>query len=633
MGHNENMLIAKIDKPEDVQAFSIEEMEAIASELRSMIIEQVSATGGHLAPSLGTIELTLALYKTLNLEQDKLIWDVGHQAYAHKILSGRFADFHTLRQFGGISGFPRMAESEYDHFGVGHSSTSISAGLGMALARDLAGKDHEVVAVIGDGSMTAGMAYEGLNQAGELDCKFTVILNDNEMSISPNVGALSQFLSRKLTSPLLLRLQNFMEKRIDEIPGRIGSEIRHWAKRSKDSFKTFFTPGMLFEAFGFNYVGPIDGHDLQALVETLEQVKKMDTPVLVHVMTTKGKGYDPAENNPTYFHGVGKFQPETGLANKPPKGGFPSYTEVFGSTLCRLAEQDEKIVAITAAMPEGTGTKAFQERFPQRFVDVGICEQHAVTFAAGLASAGFKPAVAIYSTFLQRSYDQIVHDVCLQNLNVKFFLDRGGLVGEDGATHHGAFDLSYLRHIPNLVLMAPKDENELGQMMSTAFSLNGPVAVRYPRGTGVGIAVDPRLAPLEIGQAEMLREGKEVLIVALGSRVYPALEAAMELEQEANISAAVLNARFVCPLPQKQLLELAKRFKRILLVEENALAGGFGSAVIECFSDHNCLFGLQIRRLGLPNNFVEHGTQKELRVMLGIDKEGIKKTLLELCRQ
>ncbi|MBU1247501.1 MAG: 1-deoxy-D-xylulose-5-phosphate synthase [Proteobacteria bacterium] len=623
-------LLAGVKKPSDVHKYSLDQLEIMAEELRSVIIEQVSKTGGHLAPNLGSIELTLALYKAYNFEMDKLVWDVGHQAYAHKILSGRLDRFSTLRQKDGISGFPRMAESQYDHFGVGHSSTSISAGLGMAVARDLAGEKYEVISVIGDGSMTAGMAYEGLNQAGGMERKFIVVLNDNEMSISPNVGALSQFLSRRVSSPFFVRMKDYFEKRIDDIPGRFGTEIRHWAKRSKDSFKTFFTPGMLFEAFRFNYVGPIDGHDIRALVDTFEQIKKIETPVLVHVLTTKGKGYEPAESNPTYFHGVGKFQSETGLAPNPPKGGFPSYTEVFGAALCRLADEDERIVTITAAMPEGTGTSCFRERFPDRFVDVGICEQHAVTFAAGLATKGFKPAVAIYSTFMQRSYDQVVHDVCLQKLNVKFFMDRGGLVGDDGATHHGAFDLSFLRHIPNLILMAPKDEDELGRMMATAFAVDGPVAVRYPRGMGVGISVDPALLPLEIGKAELLREGNDALIIALGSRVYPALEGAMELEKEHGLSVAVLNARFVKPLDEAQLLELAARFKKMLIVEENALAGGFSSAVVELFVDRDVMGGLTIRRLGIPDEFIEHGTQKELRHLIGIDKLGMKQTLLEL---
>ncbi|MEF2144077.1 MAG: 1-deoxy-D-xylulose-5-phosphate synthase [Desulfovibrionaceae bacterium] len=622
-------LLSGLKRPSDVRKHSLEELETMAEELRQVIITQVSQTGGHLAPNLGSVELTLALFRAFDFERDKIVWDVGHQAYAHKILSGRLDRFHTLRQFGGISGFPRMAESPYDHFGVGHSSTSISAGLGIATARDLAGDDYHVVSVIGDGSMTAGLAFEGLNQAGDLERPFIVVLNDNDMSISTNVGALSRFLSRTVSAPYLVRMKDYVERRIKDIPG-IGEDLHHWAKRGKDSFKSFFTPGMLFEAFRFNYVGPIDGHNLGALVDTFEQVKRIDTPVLVHVLTTKGKGYKPAESNPTYFHGVGKFMPETGLAAKPTPGGFPSFTEVFGSTLCALAQKDEKIVTITAAMPEGTGTDCFRERFPERFVDVGICEQHAVTFAAGLATKGFKPAVAIYSTFLQRSYDQVVHDVCLQNLNVKFFMDRGGLVGADGATHHGAFDLSFLRHIPNMVLMAPKDENEMGRMMATAFAVEGPVAVRYPRGMGAGVTVDPELLPLELGVGELDRDGKDALIITLGSRVYPALEAAMELAETEGLEVAVFNARFVKPLPMAQLRELAGRFKRILLVEENARQGGFSSAVLEALADEDMLADKRVRRLGLPDVFVEHGTQKELRAMIGIDKEGIKKGIKEL---
>lgn len=622
-------ILPHIQSPSDIRTLSEAELARLASELRQVIIQQTSRTGGHLAPSLGVVELTLALFRAFNLDRDKLLWDVGHQAYAHKILTGRYRSFSTLRQLGGISGFPRLSENPYDHFGVGHSSTSISAALGMAAGRDLRGEDHEVVAVIGDGSLTAGLAFEGLNQAGDMERKLIVVLNDNEMSISRNVGALSGMLSRRVSSPFLVQLQEYFDRRIKELPGAFGDELRRWAKRGKDSFKSFFTSGMLFEALRFNYVGPIDGHNISALTDTFEGVRRIKTPVLVHVVTKKGKGYPPAERNPTYFHGVGKFEPETGLARKPKGAVYPSYTEVFGTTLCALAERDPSIVAITAAMPEGTGTSCFAERHSERFFDVGICEQHAVTFAAGLSLKGFKPAVAIYSTFLQRSYDQIVHDVCLQNLNVKFFLDRGGLVGEDGATHHGAFDLSYLRHIPNLTLMAPKDENELARMMATAFSLPGPVAVRYPRGTGVGATVDPELAPLPVSRGELLRPGKDVLIVAVGSRVYPALEAAMGLETE-GLDVAVFNARFIKPLPAKQILELAERHSRILTVEENALAGGFGSAVLECLADHDALEGKHICRLGLPDAFVEHGAQKALRRRLGIDKTGIQRAIRRL---
>jgi len=625
-------LLSQIKTPADVQKLSVEQLEILAQELRDTIIGTVAAHGGHLAPSLGVIELTLALFKSYNIGSDKLVWDVGHQAYAHKLLTGRAPEFDTLRQKGGISGFPRLEENEYDHFGVGHSSTSISAALGMAMARDLKGDDNEVVAVIGDGSLTAGIAFEGLNQAGDLGSKMVVVLNDNEMSISKNVGALSQFLSRKMTTPFLQRLKNDVEGLLGNIP-KIGDDLAGYAKRYGDSVKSFFTPGILFEAFDFTYVGPIDGHNTALMVKVFDEIKKLNKPVLVHVMTKKGKGYEPAETDPTHFHGVGKFIPETGLARKFSGSGLPSYTSIFGSTLCNLAGKDDKIMAITAAMPEGTGTECFRKNFPERFVDVGICEQHAVTFAAGLATQGYKPAVAIYSTFMQRAYDQIVHDVCLQNLNVNLFLDRGGLVGEDGATHHGTFDLSFLRHIPNLVLMAPKDEAELAQMMATAFAHDGPCAMRYPRGTGVGAKVSDTPRKIAIGKGELVREGKDAIIVTLGSRVYPAMEAAMELEGKDGLEVAVFNTRFVKPLPKKQLLELVDQYEDILLVEENALAGGFGSAVLEFLNEEAVLKDKNIKCLGIPDEFVEHGTQKELRAQLGIDTDGIKRAVKKLLKR
>jgi len=620
-------LLARVVRPSDVASLSLDELAVLAADLRRVIIEQCSESGGHLAPSLGVVELTLALFKAFDFEQDKLIWDVGHQAYAHKLLTGRAERFHTLRRLDGISGFPRLSESPYDHFGVGHSSTSISAGLGMAMGRDLAGLDHRVVSVIGDGSMTAGLAYEGLNQAGDMGRKMVVVLNDNEMSISKNVGALSRFLSRKLSRPAPQRFKRGFESWLATIP-RIGKDLAMYARRSEDSLKTFFTPGMLFEAFRFTYVGPIDGHDIATLTDVFEQTKGMDRPVLVHVLTKKGMGYKPAETNPTYFHGVGRFEPETGMAVAKPGGAPKTYTEILGETLCRLADANDKIVAITAAMPEGTGTDCFLKAHPERFVDVGICEPHAVTFAAGLATQGFKPAVCIYSTFLQRSYDQIVHDVCLQNLDVSFFLDRAGLVGEDGATHHGVFDIAYLRHVPNLVFMAPKDEAELAQMVATALALPGPAAVRYPRGVGPGADVPEVLDLLPLGQGELLRDGTDAVIIALGSRVYPALEGAQELEAEQGLSVAVLNARFIKPLPEAQILELAGRFGCIITAEEGCLAGGFGAAVLELLADRNLLAGRTLRRVGVPDQFVEHGSSKELRAKVGIDKNGIKAAVL-----
>ncbi len=624
-------LLETLPLPSGVRDLGVDDLARLAQEIRGLMISTVSRTGGHLAPGLGVVELTLALYKVFNPAHDRFVWDVGHQAYAHKILTGRAGRFGTLRQFGGVSGFPRPAEApEYDHFGVGHSSTSISAALGMAVARDLKGEARKVLAVIGDGSMTAGLAYEGLNQAGGMERDLIVVLNDNEMSISKNVGALSSFLSRNLSTPWLMRLKKDFEQRMRSL-GRIGEDLANLARKGEDSFKHFFTPGTLFQSFGFNYLGPIDGHDMKELLRIFELVKELEGPTLIHVLTKKGKGYEPAEDNPTYFHGVGCFEPETGRAKKFAGCVLPSYTEVFGNALCELATADPRIVAITAAMPEGTGLSRFAEKHPERFVDVGICEQHAVTFAAGLAREGFKPVVAIYSTFLQRSYDQIVHDVCLQNLPVTFCLDRGGLVGEDGATHHGAFDMSYLRHIPNIIVMAAKDEAELRDLLATAMAHDGPAALRYPRGVGVGADCSGRARVLPVGKGELLRDGRELCVLAVGSRVYPCVEAAEELEQEQGLKIAVFNARFIKPLDEKAILELARRFKAIVTVEENALAGGFGSAVLELLADKDVLSGLTVRRLGLPDHFVEHGTQKELRVSLGLDKGGIKRSLLEMA--
>ncbi|MBI4961527.1 MAG: 1-deoxy-D-xylulose-5-phosphate synthase [Desulfovibrio sp.] len=627
-GHPLTML-ARVDKPSDIGKLSNEELAHLAQDVRELIIATVSENGGHLAPSLGVVELTLALLNVFDLSRDKIVWDVGHQAYAYKILAGRRDAFHTLRTMGGISGFPRMAESPYDHFGTGHSSTSISAASGIAMARDVLGLNNKVLAVIGDGSMTAGLAYEGLNQAGGDGRDMVVVLNDNKMSISKNVGALSLFLSRKLSNRWVKRAKKEFEAMAKLLP--YGQEFVELARRGEESFKGFFTPGMLFEAFHFNYLGPIDGHDLPKLISVFKEVREMKGPVLVHVLTQKGKGYTPAEENPTYYHGVGSFEPETGEIIKYSASKLPSYTDVFGDTLCKLAAKDKRIVAITAAMPEGTGLACFSQLFPDRFVDVGICEQHAVTFAGGLATQGLKPVVAIYSTFLQRSYDQIVHDVCLQNLPVTLCLDRGGLVGEDGATHHGVFDLSYLRHIPNLVLMAPKDEAELQRMLATAMAHNGPVAIRYLRGVGIGADLRDDPEPIPIGQGELIRDGKDAVIIAIGSRVLPSLLAAVELEKEAGLSVAVYNARFVKPLPADDIIRLAARFGRILTVEENALQGGFGSAVLECLGDANALNGQMVKRLGIPDHFVEHGPQKALREMLGLHKQGIKDAVLGLA--
>ncbi|MFP4127806.1 MAG: 1-deoxy-D-xylulose-5-phosphate synthase [Desulfonatronovibrio sp.] len=630
MTEQEKDILGFLDEPSRIREFNQEQLELLASQVREMIIRVVSRNGGHLAPSLGVVDLTIALMKVFDFEQDKIIWDVGHQSYAYKILTGRRDLFHTLREFEGISGFPRIDESRFDHFGVGHSSTSISAALGMAVARDILQKNNKVLAVIGDGSMTAGLAYEGLNQAGDLGRDMVVVLNDNEMSISKNVGALSSFLSRKLSSKWVVNFKKEMESWMRHIP-KIGDELLNYARKSEESFKGFFTPGILFEAFKFNYIGPVDGHNIKSMVQVFDQLKDLEGPVLVHVLTKKGKGYKPAEDNPTTFHGVGCFEPETGLAKKPQGKCLPTYTEIFGKTLCKLAEKNDKVVAITAAMPEGTGLSKFAETFPDRFFDVGICEQHAVTYAAGLAVQGFKPVVAIYSTFAQRSYDQIIHDVCLQNLPVTFCLDRAGIVGEDGATHHGVFDFSFFRHIPNMICLAPKDEEEMQRMLLTAVNHPGPAVVRYPRGVGIGAELKDDIRPIDMAQGELVKDGDQGVIMAVGSRLYPALEAAMELESE-GLSLAVFNPRFIKPLPVEMIQELIKRFNRILTVEENILAGGFSSAVLEFLSDHDLISGLKIKRMGIPDMFVEHGTQKELRRMLGLCKGGIKNTSLEFFK-
>lgn len=627
-------MLDSIHAPADIRPLSIAQLEQLAREVRTRIIDVVSHNGGHLAPSLGVVELTLALLSSFDADKDKFIWDVGHQSYAWKLLTGRGERFHTLRKLDGISGFPKPCESPYDHFGVGHSSTSISAAMGMAMARDLArdagGEDHRVVAVIGDGSLTAGQAFEGLNLAGHMGRRFIVVLNDNEMSISPNVGALSRFLSRTLSRRWVRQTKKDVLALLRSIP-RVGNDLATYAMRGEWSFKSFFTPGMLFEAFRFNYIGPVDGHDLAALKRHLDMAAAVeDGPVLLHVLTRKGKGYKPAEDDPTHFHGVGVFEPETGLALK--KGNVPSFTDVFGKTLTEMAATDKRIVAITAAMPEGTGTTSFQQQFPDRFVDVGICEQHAVTFAAGLAIRGLRPVVAIYSTFLQRSYDQIVHDVCLQKLPVTFCLDRSGLVGEDGPTHHGSFDIAYLRHIPHIRILSPRDEDMLRHTFYTAINGNAPTALRYPRGAGYGVATDGPLRLLEEGRGELMQDGERVAVVAVGNRVHPALEAAQVIQEELGVQVAVFDPIWLKPLPEEQLLNLTHRFDTLLFVEESSLCGGFSSAVLEMLADKGALQGQRIRRLGLPDHFVEQGTQRQLRERLGLRADGIAKELRQLLQ-
>lgn len=613
-------LLDQITKPAQLKALNHKQLNQLAAEIRDRIVNVVSRTGGHLASSLGAVELAIAIHYVFDTPRDKVIWDVGHQTYAHKLLTGRADQFETLRQFGGLSGFTKRSESPYDTFTTGHSSTSISAALGIASANRLNNSDAKVVAVIGDGSMTAGLAYEALNQAGEQHKDLIVILNDNDMSISPNVGALSSVLSRTFSGQRLQTWRKEFGDFLKSLP-KIGGNMYQWAKRSEESFKTFMTPGMLFEAFNLDYFGPINGHNLNHLISILKNIKRINKdPVLLHVTTTKGKGYPQAEANPVYFHGIGCFDIKTGNSTSDQCAG-PSYTQIFGDHMIELAEKNEKIVAVTAAMPEGTGLTEFSKRFPDRFFDVGIAEQHGVTFAAGLASQGFQPVVAIYSTFLQRAYDQIVHDVCIENLSVIFALDRGGLVGEDGPTHHGQFDLSYLRSLPNMVVMAPKDENELRRMLVTALAHNGPVAIRYPRGLGVGAAIEPSPKTLPIGQVEILTRGDDLLIMAIGSMVAEALMAHNHLSTQ-GIQTTVVNSRFVKPLDTDQIVDLVRPFSRIMTIEENVLQGGFGSAVLELLADHGAL-SPYIKRIGIPDRFIEHGTQSILRAKYGLNAESI----------
>lgn len=611
-------ILEKVNDPKDIRGLDIPSLNLLAGEIRGMIIETVSRSGGHLASSLGAVELTLAIHRVFDTPRDKLVWDVGHQAYAHKIITGRKDRFHTLRQKGGLSGFPKRAESPYDCLDVGHSSTSISAATGMAEARCLKGEDFKIVVVIGDGSMTAGMAFEGLNWAGDRKKDLIIILNDNEMSISANVGAMSSYLNRIMTGHTMTRLKAEIKHFLNTIPS-IGGQMIRITQHVEESLKTLIVPGALFEDLGFTYVGPLEGHRLDHLIKNLENVRALEGPVLVHVLTKKGKGYSFAENDPSRFHGIAPFCVETGAAAA--DQARPTYTQVFGRTLVRLARENPRIAAITAAMCDGTGLGDFARELPERFFDVGIAEQHGVTFAAGLALEGFVPVVAIYSTFMQRAYDQVLHDVCMQNLPVVLALDRGGFVGDDGPTHHGLFDFSYLRAIPNLIVMAPKDENEFQHMMKTAVSCGGPVSIRYPRGTGMGVAMDDALRVLPVGRAEIVCEGSDLAIVAIGATVYPALTAAEQLRRD-GIHVRVVNARFVKPLDRALLGETARALKKIIIVEENVLMGGFGSAVLEAFEQEG-LHDVRVKRLGIEDEFVPHATQAELRNRYGIDEAGI----------
>jgi 1-deoxy-D-xylulose-5-phosphate synthase len=620
-------LLDRINSPSDLKSLTEKELILLADELREKIIASVSRTGGHLASSLGVVELTIALHYVFDTPKDSLIWDVGHQSYAHKILTGRRDNFHTLRRNGGISGFPRREESPYDTFDTGHSGTSISVAAGIAEAKCLKKADHKAIAVIGDGSMTAGMALEGLNQAGHLRKDLIIILNDNEMSISPNVGALANYFSRIMTGQFITRFKNQMKSFLKTIPG-IGESIYHIAKQAEEYFKGFLAPGIFFEELGFKYVGPIQGHQLNHLIETLKNVKRLPGPILVHVVTTKGKGYPPAEKDPTLFHGVEPFDIQTGkiIAKKE----TPTYTQIFSDTIIKLASENKKIIAITAAMLQGTGLDKFSQKFPDRFYDVGIAEQHGITFAAGLALEGFIPVVAIYSTFLQRAYDQIVLDICLQKLPVVLAIDRGGIVGSDGPTHQGVFDFSYLRHIPNIVVMAPKDENELRHMLKTAVECRSPVSIRYPRGEGYNVKLDSDLKLLDIGKGETITPGKDVVIFAIGSTVYPAIDAAKNLRKE-GIEATVVNSRFVKPLDSELICSLADKIGNIVTVEENVLPGGFGSAILELLEENN-LIGVNFKRVGIPDEFIEHGLQESLRRKYGLNSKGITQAVLKLLK-
>ncbi|MDD5021660.1 MAG: 1-deoxy-D-xylulose-5-phosphate synthase [Endomicrobiaceae bacterium] len=615
-------ILEKIEKPSDLKIIKKELLPQLAQEIRDEIIRVVSNNGGHLASSLGVVELTIALHYCFDLPQDKLIWDVGHQAYAHKLLTGRRDRFDTLRQLGGISGFPKISESRYDSFGAGHSSVSISAGLGYATARDLNNEIYKVVSVIGDGAMTGGLAFEGLQNAGHLDKDMLVVLNDNQMFISQRVGALAAYLAKLLTAGTF--------KKVEDRVRKFTSRIKFWGfsvMKIVNRFKVMLFPGMLFEEMGFAYFGPIDGHNINSLIEILGKIKDLKGPVLLHIVTKKGKGYKPAEDNPTKFHGVGPFNLITGEINQSKK---ISYTDVFSETLAKLAEEDEKIVAITAAMPEGTGLTKFAKEYPKRFFDVGIAESHAITFSAGLAAAGLKPVCAIYSTFMQRGLDNVIHDVALQNLPVIMVLDRAGLVGEDGGTHHGAFDLSYLKGIPNLTIMCPANEHELQDMLKTAVNLKGPSVIRYPRG-GSGLLEINRSKNFEIlqpGKAKIEKAGSDICLVAIGNPVNACIEAANNLEKN-NIKVAVINMRFLKPFDEQAVKNILKITNTIITVEENALLGGMGETVKSVLSGT----GAQIYSIGLPDIFVEHGAQNILRDKYGLSAEKIEEKVLKLLKK
>ncbi|MFQ5912108.1 MAG: 1-deoxy-D-xylulose-5-phosphate synthase [Nitrospinota bacterium] len=621
-------LLNRVNGPEDLRRLTIPDLKKLAAEARDEIVRVTTTiTGGHLGANLGSVELTLALHYVFNTPEDLINWDVGHQVYTHKLITGRRDRFDTIRQYGGLYGFTKRGESPYDIFTTAHAGTAISTSLGLVEAREKQGKKHKVIAVVGDGALTAGIALEGLNNGGALGKDFILILNDNKMSIAPNVGAISTYLSRILTGHLYTRLRKEFIKLLKQIPA-VGSTAVKVARKLEEAAKSLISPGIIFEELGYKYVGPIDGHNLSALIQTFENIKSFEEPLLIHVLTEKGKGFQPAEENRVKYHGVSPKKPtpsgkKNGKVEKPAAPAAPpSYTSVFSKTLIRLAYEDERIIAVTAAMPDGTGLDKFGEVFPDRFYDVGISEQHGVAFCAGLASEGMKPVAAIYSTFLQRAYDQIFHEVCLQNLPVTFALDRGGVVGEDGPTHHGVFDLTYLRAFPHMVVMAPMDENEFQHMVKTAIEHPGPAAVRYPRGAGEGVPLDEAIGVVEVGKGEVLREGEDVAFLAIGNTVHPSLKAAQALSVE-GIEAAVVNMRFAKPVDAKLIERMVRSVHRLVTLEDSTLHGGFGSAVLECLADRGLLRNTRVLRLGIPDAFVPHGSPKILRKLVGLDAESI----------
>ena len=612
---NTDSLLQDIDNPSQMKSLSIAELTQLADELREFIIQSVSQSGGHLSSGLGTVELTVALHHVFNTPDDRIVWDVGHQSYPHKILTERRDQMSTIRTKGGLSGFPRREESAYDTFGVGHSSTSIGAALGMAIAAKHQNIDRRAVAVIGDGALTAGMAFEALNHAGDLDANLLVILNDNDMSISPNVGGMSNYLAKILSGKMYSSMRESSKKVLGKMPS-----VWELARRAEEHMKGMVIPGTLFEELGFNYIGPIDGHDVDTLVKTLSNLRKLSGPQFLHIVTKKGKGYTPAEENPIAYHGVNKFDPEMGIIKKTTKSANgPTYTQVFGSWLCDMAKADDKLVAITPAMREGSGLVEFSEQFPERYFDVGIAEQHAVTVAAGMACDGLKPVVAIYSTFLQRAYDQLIHDVALQNLPVLFAIDRAGVVGPDGATHAGSFDISYLRCIPNMTIMAPSDENECRQMLNTGFQLNSPATVRYPRGSGPNVEINPELDTLPIGKGKVCRRGQSTAILSFGSVLAEGREAAEKL------NATLVNMRFIKPLDEDLLLNIASEHDVIITLEDNAVMGGAGSAVNEYLLKQQCQN--RVLNLGLPDIFMEHASREQLLDDAGLSTSGILRAI------